>query len=231
MDTPSTSSARVGIDFSQIAGLQDLLTNCPQEMVPQLIDAFGQIGRSDIARLRDSIRSGLKSDRQGFLKAFRYQATDPKQKELSKLFLSEYTKWKPSMMFQTGGTIVPSKSKTLIIRVRDKNGKPLYTTKRIKKMLDTGKAYIANLPSGPAILENKGGTTKTGKYRRGKFGGGAVAFLAFLRPMAKQKKRLNFFENYDQNERSHQIFLEEAVETALTLAANKYGKVGPALRQ
>ncbi len=208
------------MSIADVDGFARVLKESPTDLLRELAKAYGQIGRGDIESMRSRLPGKLNIRAKGLSKSFKYKSTDPgKASDFSKLFTSEYTGWRASRIFQSGGTIV-GKGKSLTVltdAARGAGGRRKYTQAQLRSMIASGKARFVPTPHGVLIVMNKGGVTKTGKMRKGS----ASIVLAVLKKQVSEKKRLDFYENFQSREGIHEDILETAVENALVNLASK----------
>jgi hypothetical protein len=215
-------SFQSSIDITKIEGFAQMLAESPRLLLQGLAEGFREIGRYDIETLRERLPGKLNVRAKGLAKSFKFKATDPaKASDFTKLFVSEYTGWTAADVFQTGGTIA-GKGKMLTVltdAARGPSGKRRYTQNQLRQRIAQGKARMVPTPRGILIVEDKGGLLKSGKgFRKGS----RSIILAILRKQVTERKRLDFYENFQQNDAAHQGILEVAVEDSLIeLAASK----------
>jgi uncharacterized protein DUF6441 len=209
-------------DVSQIYGFSKAMVESPKVMAKQLATAYRQMGQYDIDSLRKNLPGKFNIRAKGLRNSFKYKATDPaKATDLTKLFADEYTGWKASAIFQTGGNVQGhGKQMTVLMdAARTPSGRRKYTQKQLRDMIANHQARFIPTARGALIVMDKGqGLTKKGKPRRGS----RSIILAILVHSITQKKRLDFYENVLANDAAHRDFLETAVENALVeIATNK----------
>jgi len=188
----------------------------PKFFVRELGKAFYQIGKSDNQKMKQQLQSsGLNIRSKGFLNSFKFKASDSREaKSISDLSLNEYTGAKPFRIFQDGGTITPSSSRLLTIltdAARTAGGKRKFSQKELEAMIASGQAKIIQTKAGPAIIKVDNLTTKSGRYKKG----AKLTILAWLKPRVAEKKRIDFFANFESNGADHERILSAAADAAI----------------
>lgn len=206
--------ADIYFSFSQIPTFAKALKEAaPEHLRRAMGKAFSRIGKSDIEKMKTSL-SGLNIRSKRFRNSFKFKATDSREaKSINDLQLSEYTGAKPFRIFQTGGTITPTKSKMLMIltdAARNKGGTRKYSQKELSAMIASGQAKIIQTKAGPAVIQVEK-LTKGGNYRKG----AKAVILAWLKPQVQEKKRIDFFANFESNSAAHDEILAAAAEEAI----------------
>lgn len=171
----------------------------------QLLEATNavmfNIGSVDNRTMTLSVGSSLDVKSKAFLNSFKFKAA--KAKTIEEAQVSEYTGAKPMRIFQTGGTVIPVRSKFMTIltdEARSPSGRRKFTQKQFRQMLQTGVAKVIRTGRGLAIIRDFGGFTKSGKAKKGT----RTIILAFLRKRITQKKRIDFFANHEKNVGTHE---------------------------
>ena len=209
----------VSVDYSQIPGFAQALRLMPQQLAKELATAFQQIGAVDTLTMRAQVASGFKG-RKGFDRAFTFRSTDPgKATGIGKLFISEYTRFAAFKGFETGATISGKSAASIPILVNEKyraqlRGTPEGKFGRKFQMLvnkTDGRVYMTRIRGDLYVMRDYGGLTKTGKTRKGS----RTEIIAIFRESAKLKKRISFFQNFQNNASRHDAMLDAAVERAL----------------
>lgn len=216
------------IDWGAVPGLAEALEHAPKHLVREVGRAMNLIGRSDIEKLRREQLSGgegrIKVSFKGLRNAFKHKAADSRKvADLNHLWLSEYTGWKMFRIFQVGGTIQPRTSRMLTVLTdfgRPAGRKRRWTQKQMKAALKSGELKVLRTRGGPVIVQDKELKTKKGKLRKGS----RMEIVAYLVPKTRQKKRLDFFANFEANKAEHERLLAAAAQMAMEKAAGQVKK-------
>jgi hypothetical protein len=202
------------INLEALDGYHTCMMRAPKIFLSNIAKAYGDIGRTDIKQLMESLPGKFNIRAKGLMKAFKSKATDPgKATDITKIFADEYTGWKAAAIFQTGGTIT-GKGKELTILfadARNANGRRKYTQAQLRQMIASGKCRFVPTPRGVLIVQSIGGLTKKGEYRKNT----RDIILGILKHSIVEKKRLDFYENVERNSSLHQEILEYAIEDTL----------------
>jgi hypothetical protein len=94
---------------------------------------------------------------------------------------------------------------------RTAGGKRKFSQKELQQMIQAGQAKIIQTKAGPAIIKVDPTTTKSGRARQIK----KITILAWLKPRVSQRKRIDFFANYDNNAAEHERIFGEAAQRAI----------------
>jgi hypothetical protein len=205
-------------DFEQFASA--MKTAMPKYLIQETAKALTKIGKSDILKMKtEQLQGGqggsLNIKFKGFANSFKSKATDAGEvsnnvTSLDQLKLSEYTGAKPFAIFQTGGTITPKNSKTLLVMTPI--GRKLFKNRiELKRAIDTGEVIIIKTKIGPALVRNLNKLNRRGQIARGS----RTDILAWLKPSVTEEKRIGFFKNFADNENMHEVFLGMAADEAM----------------
>jgi hypothetical protein len=196
------------------AELQRNLKLHPKILAKETKSAFKKIGRSDLSKFKkEQLRGGsLNVKSRGFLNSFKSKVTGTSANDIA---LHEYTGAKPFEVFQSGGTITPHKGKYLTVLApgaRGADGKRIVTQKQLRAMLDSGDASIIKLKTKLAIILND--HAKRNKDHVPKV-------IAWLVPEVHEKKRIDFFQNFESNEAAHERIWAKAAENVVNELAGE----------
>ena len=210
----------VNVNVSAIEGYARAMREAPEVMVREQARAFNAIAEGDIKAFQATLPGQLHIRFKWLPKVFRYVASDPRRAtSLSKLFISEYTKWPAAAAFQTGGTIKPTSGRYLTVltdAARGPDGRRLFSEAGLRDMIRSKRARLVPTPRGFLIVESVGGAARAAKGRTAT----RETVLASLRRQVTERKRINFLELPEQRAAIHEEILESAVEnTAAEIAA------------
>lgn len=207
---------QVDIDWSSVADFGKAFEQAPQELLKAVAQAFRNMGKSDIDKLKKEQLSGggghLKIRRKGLVNAFKQKVKEGK--DFSQLTLDEYTGWKAFKIWETGGTITPRTKRLLTVltdKARDSSGKRKYTQKQLQGMIQSGELRMVRSKKIVLIVKNVGVRNKSGGFRKNS----RNDIIAFLVPKVHLKKMLDFYGNFARNESEHQRYLDNAAGEAL----------------
>jgi hypothetical protein len=214
-------SFNVTFEFPQCDAFVQAMAEAPAELHRGMVSAFREIGKGDSQAMREQVASRFNVHRKGFVNSFKAKVDSTETATGDGgASLREYTGAKPFRIFETGGTVQASRSRSLLILTsgagRSDSGKRRFSKLEIARLLDSGEAKIIVIRGRPAIVK-LAQKTKTGKFRRG----AKDEIIAFLQPSIQEKKRIDFFKNFDGRESIHNDILEKAAESALASVEKK----------
>jgi len=153
-----------------------------------------KIGKTDLKKLKAEQLNSLqylKVKSKGLKKSFKYKLIG---RDLSDLYLSEYTRWKAAPIFQTGGVVVAKKKLIPIFFDGAKVPKTIFSSK-----IESGDWTIFTSKGGNIIIYSRTEKKPIGVLKR----------------QIIQKKRLAFFKNSEQNSAEHTQILDTEFDKSL----------------
>ncbi len=210
------------IDISQLDGYGKAMKEAPDILLKNLAKGFLLFARYDIKTLREGLGGQFNIRSKGLANSFKAKATDPSRAtDITKIFADEYTGWKASQVFQTGG-VITGKGKNLTVLFQDARsgtGKRLYSQQQLRTMIASGAVRLVPTPRGVLIVQGKGRLLKSGAMSKGS----RDVVLGILKHSITERKRLNFFENAEGNSSMHMDILQSAIEDTLVAIAQRNG--------
>jgi hypothetical protein len=181
-----------------------------EQMKKTVRGIFAKIGAADIKSMREQISRNFKVKTKKFINSFVWQASAPDAvANMSQMVLREYTGAKLFQIFETGGEVGPRSGKYLMI-LTDAGKRIGYL--RVRSMLRDKRAEMIVTPKGPLIIMH---TIQYQGRGKNKSEGEADMVLAVLRPKIEQKKRVDFFGNFERNAGLHQQIVDQQAQKGI----------------